>query len=292
MIPDRNRSEKRQRRFYRARLVILLGLLALLNLGESKVDCCKQDEDGTIVQNSKILKYCTSASPGAVTLAAGQSLPVHLLAAGGEGCDPVDKALPWTVLKNDSPNVSVGFGACSGSGDCLATLTAANSLKLNPDPWGVVGHDVIYFQLSSVGEFTGGGGASVDVSLDRPTQPADLPISFPGDSKLSVSRRPIAFGAVKVGQAASETIRITNIGSAPAVINSASIGNERDQFTSSGLPRQIGPGRFATLVITFTPKRVGAFTTTLDLSYTVPPTGSGVAPLGHGDDVVVTGTGQ
>lgn len=119
---------------------------------------------------------------------------------------------------------------------------------------------------------TGSGNFFVDdVSIDAA-------ISGPS---LAVSPTSVAFGNVQMGETATQTVTLTNNGTAPVAVASAVVTGS-PAITATGGTGTIAPGASATVTLTFTPTTTGAATGTLTITSNAPNSPQTVALTGTG----------
>jgi hypothetical protein len=120
--------------------------------------------------------------------------------------------------------------------------------------------------------------------------PAPSPAPTPGAASLTATPGSINFGAVALNTSVSQTVKITNTGTATVNIS-------QDSLTGSGLstglttPLSLNSGQSVNAQITFSPSAAGIVNGSMTLSsngqtaLTVPIQGNGVAPLAHRVDI-------
>jgi len=101
---------------------------------------------------------------------------------------------------------------------------------------------------------------------------------------LSLSATSFNFNTVTVGKSATQTLHITNTGSAPLTINSLSV--QRQQFTVSGpsVPATVPASQSAAYTISFTPTTTGNASASLQISSNASTTAAVVSLAGVGQN--------
>ncbi|MGH9448137.1 MAG: choice-of-anchor D domain-containing protein, partial [Terriglobia bacterium] len=172
---------------------------------------------------------------------------------------------------------SIGFGTviAGGTGKRTVTLSDAGSTKITVSEASVTGSD---FAVSGIAlPFTlgagkktrlsvlftpassGGAAGELEVVSDVPDSPAAVSLSGRGITRLlGASPAGLAFGDVVTGQTVSETVTISNEGTANVRISQVAASGT--PFSTSGfrLPLTLAPGRNANLAVRFTPAAAGS----------------------------------
>src|SRR5262249_4258085 len=135
-----------------------------------------------------------------------------------------------------------------------------------------------------------GGGLQTASSSPTPT-PVPSPTPVSGSSSLSATPNSLAFGTQALNTAMTQTVKITNTGSAPVAIT-------QDTITGSGFtvgvttPINLNAGQSLSIPVVFNPGAAGTVSGSLALVsssgttlLSVPLSGTGLAALAHSVDV-------
>ena len=103
------------------------------------------------------------------------------------------------------------------------------------------------------------------------------------DSSLSLSASSLNFNGVVVGRSSSQTLQLTNSGSAPLQIRALSLSNPNFSFTGPSLPRTLPPSNSLSYTFTFTPASPGTSTATLNVTSNASSPAASVSLAGSGE---------
>ncbi len=143
-----------------------------------------------------------------------------------------------------------------------------------------------------------GGKGSLVTSTGTPASPSPTPSpspsptppQTPGNAKLTATPASLAFGNSALNTTATQTVKISNTGTASATITQDAVTGTA---FSTGLttPLTLGAGQSVTATIVFAPTTAGGLSGALSLSgngvslLTVPLSGTGVSPVSHSVDI-------
>lgn len=140
-----------------------------------------------------------------------------------------------------------------------------------------------------------GGKGALSASGGTPTTsptptPSPTPVGTPAGVTLTATPSSLSFGSAALNTTASQTVKITNTGSASATITQDSVTGAG---FSTGLttPLTLGAGQSVNATVVFIPTTSGALSGKLSLTsngtavLTVPLSGTGVTPASHSVDV-------
>lgn len=302
-----------------------------------------------------ISAYCSGTDPCTLPVTSAQSLtanftPVQPLfvtvnGAGSVTSNPAGIACPSQCAANFiegtsvtlTPVASNGYsfsgwsGACTGSGSCVVTMSASESvsadftqnqystaapfLTVTPSPFSFgpiqIGTTSIQtVQVSNTGDPSGGDLIISSATIDNPAfaiQPGQLPMTIaPGSAQaLSISFTPsgngsatgtvsfvsnasnptttlsisgngstsatasggfavsptiLFFGNVNVGSTVTQTITMSNPGTANTVVSAATVSGSGLTIVSPAFPLTLAPGASQAVVIQFAPQNTGSVT--------------------------------
>jgi hypothetical protein len=162
--------------------------------------------------------------------------------------------------------VGTGFKA---SGLVLPfTLAAGQHVALN-----------ITFTPATTGSFTG----SVAVVSNVTNPPATISLSGKGvQPKISVVPSSVSFGSVPVGVTNTQTLTLSNPGSADLSVTQATVKGAGFTLNGLALPLSIAPGHSSAFTVRFTPAAVGSVSGSLSIFSNAPNSLTTVALGGGG----------
>lgn len=123
--------------------------------------------------------------------------------------------------------------------------------------------------LAIAGFFEGCASVTPRTATTQPTQAA-----------ISLSTTSFNFNTVVVGQSATQTLQITNTGSAPLTINSLSLQSQQFSITGPSVPRTILPAQSAVYSVSFVPTTAGNLSAILQITTSVSATPASVSLAG------------
>ena len=201
----------------------------------------------------------SSLSFGSVLVGASGSLPISLTNTGTGSV---------TISQVSTTNAAFGVSGFSGS----VTLAAGQSLPL---------------AVSFAPPATGSVSAGLSVVSTATNSPMAVVLTGTGIQPLiSVVPSSVTFGSVTTGVTNTQTVSITNPGTANLVVTQASVTSSTFSFSGLTLPLTIAPGGSSSFTASFAPSSAGTFAANLSLvnnsptsSLAVVLSGTGVAPV-------------
>ncbi|MGD0304910.1 MAG: choice-of-anchor D domain-containing protein [Candidatus Acidiferrales bacterium] len=183
---------------------------------------------------------------------------------------------PVTVTNDGTKPVTISKISVSGTGFTIGGLAAPATLAA-----GQTAQVDVAFKASASGASTGA--VTISSNADDPT--TTIPLNGQGvSSSLALSPDSINFGSVAMGTTATQTVKITNSGSASATISNVSVTGNGVTLSGLTLPATVAAGQSASVTATFKPTSTstesGALTVTASGSsspLTADWTGSGNA---------------
>ena len=181
-----------------------------------------------------------------------------------------------TLTNGGSASVAISGGSGSGAGYSISGLSATT---LNP---GQSTTFTAQFSPSGVGTVSG----SISITSNAPNSSLTISLSGTGiQPQLGANPSSASFGNVIIGNSNSQTINLTNGGTAAVSISQANVSGTG--FSISGLPAlpmTINPGVSATFNAVFTPTATGSVTGSISVvsntpnsSLAIPLSGSGLS---------------
>jgi Abnormal spindle-like microcephaly-assoc'd, ASPM-SPD-2-Hydin len=175
-----------------------------------------------------------------------------------------------------SAAVTISQASVTGTGFTISGLAAG--LTIQP---GQNSSFAAQFQPTSTGSASG----SISISSNSPNSPMTIALTGTGTQpEIGAIPSSAPFGNVTVGNANSQTITLTNGGTANLIISQGSVTGNGFKITGLSTPLTITPGSNATFNAVFTPAGAGKVTGTISLAndapsspYTIALSGTGVA---------------
>jgi Abnormal spindle-like microcephaly-assoc'd, ASPM-SPD-2-Hydin len=221
-----------------------------------------------------------SNSPMTITLTGAGTVP-------GLGVSPAAVNFKGVVVGNSgtatlnlsntgSAAVTISQASVTGIGFTISGLAAG--LTIQP---GQNSSFTAQFQPTSTGSASG----SISISSNSPNSPMTIALNGTGTQpEIGAIPSSAPFGNVTVGNTNSQTITLTNGGTANLIISQGSVTGNGFKITGLSTPLTITPGSNATFNAVFTPTGAGKVSGTISLAndapsspYTIALSGTGVA---------------
>jgi Cep192 domain 4/Abnormal spindle-like microcephaly-assoc'd, ASPM-SPD-2-Hydin/HYDIN/CFA65/VesB-like, Ig-like domain len=181
-----------------------------------------------------------------------------------------------TLINGGTASVAISGGSASGAGYSISGLSAT---ALKP---GQSTAFTVQFSPSGVGAASG----SISITSNAPNSSLTISLSGSGiQPQLGANPSSASFGNVIIGNSNSQTINLTNGGTAAVSISQANVSGAG--FSISGLPAlpmTINPGVSATFNAVFTPTATGSVTGSISVvsntpnsSLAIPLSGTGLS---------------
>jgi hypothetical protein len=222
----------------------------------------------------------TPNSPMTIALTGSGTVP-------GLGVSPAAVNFKGVVLGNSatatlnlsntgSAAVTISQASVTGTGFTISGLAA--SLTIQP---GQNSSFTAQFQPTSTGSASG----SISISSNSPNSPMTIALTGTGTQpEIGAIPSSAPFGNVTVGNTNSQTITLTNGGTANLKISQGSVSGNGFKITGLSTPLTLTPGSNATFNAVFTPTGAGKVTGSISLAndapsspYTIALSGTGVA---------------
>lgn len=187
-----------------------------------------------------------------------------------------------TVSLSNTGNSSVSISAVSVTGSSFSvsgfsgpvTLAAGQSLSL-----------VLACAPASVGSYVG----SLTVTSNATNSPATITLSGTGvQPAISVVPSSVSFSSVTVGVTNSQTVTISNPGTANLTVSQAALLGTNFTYSGLVLPLTITPGASSPFTVGFTPSSASTFSATLTLSSNAPTSSLNIPLSGTGTSPILT----
>ena len=271
------------------------GTISLTNTGTDSVSISQLTYTGS--------GFTVSGFNGAVTLAAGQSLPLSVtfapasvgnfagslsavsnatnspatISLSGKGVQPVISVIPSTVSFN---NVTVGVTntqtvTIANPGTANLTVSQASlvgapfsysglTLPLTILPGGS-SFFTVSFTPSSASSFS----AHLSLTSNAPTSPLNVSLSGAGASPnlvLSASPTSLSFATLNTGSTATQTVTLTNTGNSAVSISQVSVSGSSFSATGIAVPLSVAAGQSTSLSVVFAPTTTGTLSGSVTIS--------------------------
>jgi P pilus assembly chaperone PapD len=184
-----------------------------------------------------------------------------------------------TLTNSGSGSLSLAGDSITGSGFTLSGLTLPLSLSAGQST-----SFSVAFAPASSGSVTGG----LIITSNAANSPATILLSGSGVAPaVSVTPESVAFGSVTTGVTNTQTLTISNPGTANLTVTQAALSGAGFAYTGLPLPLTVLPGGSSPFTVSFDPTAAGSFSGTLTLknnstttpSVAVALTGSGTAAV-------------
>jgi Abnormal spindle-like microcephaly-assoc'd, ASPM-SPD-2-Hydin len=179
-----------------------------------------------------------------------------------------------TLTNSGSASVTISQASASGTGFSIIGLTTPQTLGA-----GLSTSFTAQFAPTSAGSPTG----SISIVSNAPGSPLTIPLSGTATQpQLSATPSSAAFGNVVTGTNNSQTINLTNGGSASVTISAVTVAGAG--FSTSGIttPLSLAAGKSATFNAVFAPTSAGAVSGSVSLTSNAPNSPLAIALSGTG----------
>lgn len=185
-----------------------------------------------------------------------------------------------TVTNRGGSALSIDAIELGGAAPAMFNAEAGTSfpLTLGPSEW-------VAIQVTYAPTVLGDHDSTLTVfSSDGGTPAIDVPlITTPISGDIDALPNPLQFGSVTVNQGSTQSVTVTNVGSADLEVSAASLGAGTSAwFTldASSLPLTLAPGANTTLDVMFTPASSAAVTGTVEITSNDPDEPVAMVALG------------
>ena len=245
----------------------------------------------------KLAPSGTGTVTGSVTItsnANGSPATISLLGAGVSASNPqlginptnfnfnnvtVGSSSQHTVSLTNTGNANVTISQALASGAAFSISGIATPLTLTP---GQNSSFSVKFAPSGTGTVTG----SVTITSNASGSPATISLSGTGVAAatphLAVTPNTVNFSTVVMGMTSSQTMKLTNTGSASLTVNTASVSGTGFGMNSLSTPLTLSANQSATFTVQFAPQNTGAVSGSLLLTSNDPNSPTTVQLSGTG----------
>ena len=162
-------------------------------------------------------------------------------------------------------------GDFTQSNNCPASLAVNATCTVN-----------VVFAPTAVGSRSG----SLSVTDNAASSPQAVSLSGTGAAAtLQASASSLSFGGITAGTTSTQTVVISNTGSASATISAISTGNSAFTVSGAALPATVAAGSSLTLTVTFAPTSAASYSGTLAITSNATDSTLSVALSGTGNAV-------
>lgn len=178
-----------------------------------------------------------------------------------------------TLTNTGTASVAVSAVSISGTGFSMSALAPQT---INP------GQGVSFsaqFTPASAGSMSG----KITITSNAPGSPMTIALSGTGSQgALSANPSTFNFGSVQAGGIGTQTIRLTNTGTASVAISSASISGPGFSISGLSAPQTISEGQSATFIASFSPVSSGSSSGSIVIASNAPGSPLTIALSGTG----------
>jgi hypothetical protein len=180
----------------------------------------------------------------------------------------------FTLSNSGTAGVTISAASASGTGFSISGLSIPLTLA--------AGQNTTFSALFAPSA-TGSASGSVSITSNAPGSSLAIALSGTGvQPQLAATPSSASFGSVVTGTSNSQTIKLSNAGSASVTISQASVSGSGFTLTGITVPLTIAAGSSATFNVAFTPSAAGSVTGAVSLVSNAPN-----APL----TIALSGTG-
>jgi hypothetical protein len=247
--------------------------------------------------NTNIVPPATGSLSGSITLTNNSATPSVVVGLSGAGASAGQPGISISPASVAFGNVNVGVPSSQTltvSNTGSTTLTISNITAAGAGytvsgfalPVSIAAGQTSAFAAIFTPNTTGVSSGSVMITSNAPSSPTSVGLTGTGvQGQLTANPGTVAFGNIAVGSTGSQTINLTNGGSASVTISQASVSGTG--FAISGLttPLTLTAGQTTSFTATLVPSVPGALTGTLTINSnapnpitTIPLNGTGAQP--------------
>jgi len=183
-----------------------------------------------------------------------------------------------TLTNSGTANLNISQGSVTGAGFGMSGLTFPFSLAPGQSST---------FNAQFAPSAPGSASGSVSVASNATNSPATIALSGAGvQPQISVVPASVSFGSVTVGLSNTQTMTLSNPGSANLSVSQATLTGAGFALSGLTLPLTVAPGQSTTFTVSFTPTVASSATGSLSLVSNAPGSplavalsGTGVAPI-------------
>ncbi len=179
-----------------------------------------------------------------------------------------------TLSNSGAAGVTISAASASGTGFSITGLSVPLTLAAGQNTT---------FSAQFTPSATGSAGGSVSITSNAPGSPLTIALSGTGvQPQLAATPSTAGFGSVVTGTSNSQTIKLSNAGSASVTISQATVSGSGFSLTGITVPLTIAAGSSATFNVAFTPSAAGSVTGTVSLVSNAPNSPLTIALSGTG----------
>jgi Abnormal spindle-like microcephaly-assoc'd, ASPM-SPD-2-Hydin/Protein of unknown function (DUF1573) len=245
-----------------------------MNMGETRSGIARSHRSGWVAEASKaLLLAATLVSATVVGGCAG-------VVSASKSPDPSTGAIQLNPTTVSFGNISVGKQssqtvtiANTGTASLNITQATVSNAQFKVSgmtlPMAMAAGQSGTFTVSATPTASGTVTGTLTVQGDASTTPAVVNLSanaVSSTSQISLSSSAINFGNVTVNNQSSQTLTVTNTGSAALTISSVAISGTGFGFTGITTPKAISAGQSTSIIVAYTAGTAGAATGTLTIN--------------------------
>src|SRR2546426_685400 len=185
---------------------------------------------------------------------------------------PRSTLFPYTTLFRSS--LTIAQGSFTGAGFSISGLTFPLTLAAGQS-------STLSVQFAPTA--TGSASGSVSLVSDAPNSPSTIALSGTGvQPQLSITPASVTFGNAVVGTTNTQTITLTNPGTANLTISQATVSGQSFTMTGLNIPLILGAGQTTSFNVAYVPSSAGSVTGSLSLVSDAPNSPTTLALSGTG----------
>src|ERR1700722_19394415 len=189
-----------------------------------------------------------------------------------------------TVSLSNQGNATLTVSQISASGTGFSVSGAGTPLNIAP---GSTASFTATFAPTSAGSATG----SISIVSNAPGSPASVALTGTGtQAQLGASPSNVTFGSVAVGSNGSQTVTLTNGGSASLTISQATASGSGFTITGISTPLNLGAGQSTSFTAQFAPTTGGNASGTISIVSNAPNSPLTIAMSGTGTSPQISAT--
>src|SRR5216683_1143808 len=180
----------------------------------------------------------------------------------------------FTLSNSGTASVTISAASASGTGFGITGMSVPLTLAAGQNTT---------FSAQFAPSATGSASGSVSITSNAPGSPLTIALSGTGvQPQLAAIPSSASFGSVVTGTSNSQTIKLSNGGTASVTISQATVSGSGFSLTGITVPLTIAAGSSATFNVGFTPSAAGSVTGTVSLVSNAPNSPLAIALSGTG----------
>ena len=195
------------------------------------------------------------------------------------GSVPVGFTTTQTVTVSNPGNANLNVMQAAGPGTGFSVTGLTMPLTVPPG-------QAAKFSISFTPTVAGNSTSSVVLVSNAPASPTSVSLSGAGvqrsSPQISVMPGTLAFGSVAVGSSGTQSVTVSNTGSATLSITAANVTGSGFSTSGLSLPMTVAAGGSGTITVNFAPSTSGSVTGSLSVASNAPTSPTAIALNGSG----------